>query len=186
MLIRSIGLGPDCGFAWRDLLITVDSVPDLGEFIFRAIDMGRGCTLYVGELPNSILTVQYFHDPSNETGFCGGKFVLNMKDGTQVTIKGPWSSNCSTLNKYCPELASCNVILYEDKYACGFAGYNVKRSAFKNMCAMVDDAEFRQYSETRFYAVASKPENELVNELGDILTERPTVQDLMNENDEEY
>lgn len=39
-----------------------------------------------------------FHSPKNESGFGGRTFVLDMVDGTKVSIKGPWSSNCSGIN----------------------------------------------------------------------------------------
>lgn len=187
MLIKRVELEQrNFGFPWHDLKLYVDKCPSLEEFVFRAIDLGGGSTLYAGHMPDGILTCQYAHTPGNETGFGGRRFTLNMEDGSQVEIKGPWSSRSSVLNEYCPELRSCEVVLYQDGYSSGLACYNVKEAAFEHLVEMAGNALVRREGEHRFYAVPEpEPEIELVNELGDILTERPTVQDLMDEDDEE-
>lgn len=36
--------------------------------------------------------------PNNEGGFGGRQYTINMKDGSQITLKGPWSSGCYAMN----------------------------------------------------------------------------------------
>lgn len=39
------------------------------------------------------------HNPRNETGFGGATFELPMEDGSVRRIKGPWSSNPTSISK---------------------------------------------------------------------------------------
>lgn len=66
------------------------------SFVYRALPAGEGVAYLAldGEIGSF-----FFHAPRNETGFGGAEFELKMEDGSVRSIKGPWSSSCSSVNK---------------------------------------------------------------------------------------
>lgn len=82
-----------------DLVIHLaHEAPGLDQYRFDALELECGTVLYYGTCGQ---LVRFFaHDPSNESGFGGGEFVLTMHDGSQRTIRGPWSSRSSVMNEH--------------------------------------------------------------------------------------
>ena len=66
------------------------------SFVYRALPAGDGVAYLAldGEIGSF-----FFHAPRNETGFGGAEFELKVEDGSVRSIKGPWSSSCSAMNK---------------------------------------------------------------------------------------
>lgn len=42
---------------------------------------------------------RFFSDSENHNGFGGATYNLPMRDGSIVTLKGPWASRCSVMNR---------------------------------------------------------------------------------------
>jgi hypothetical protein len=113
-------------------LFVEGSSPDDIRFVKRSLKKGEDCCTSVCDLywgSNDIGIVMFFaHIPACSVGFGGASFNLRMKDGSVETIKGPWSSNASSMNEYFPH---CMEICFVDD--CGFqlGGY----------CMLVEAAE---------------------------------------------
>ena len=91
------------------LLLLVDKMPSREQHLYKVHKSG-GSRLYWSEAEGH---VSFFcHDPSHEEGFAGREFTLNLADGGQVTIKGPWSSRAGAMNCYF-EPHCVDVVLYE-------------------------------------------------------------------------
>jgi hypothetical protein len=72
------------------MALLVDKLPDHNELIY---DVKNG--IYYAEL-DGYVSFFYYQSPGN--GYAGREFVLNMKDGSAKTLKGPWSSNSASIN----------------------------------------------------------------------------------------
>ena len=57
----------------------------------------------------------YSHNPSDQRGFGGRSFTLQMLNGPKVTIKGPWSSRAGAANRYFKECKCVDVSLTDEK-----------------------------------------------------------------------
>ena len=77
----------------KRIQITVEGEP---AYVFRELPVD-GVTAYLGE--DGVFARFFVHNPHNERGFCGGRFKLQMEDGTEVILNGPWSPAASTMNK---------------------------------------------------------------------------------------
>lgn len=73
-----------------DIKVIVDRIPEIEEMVFE-----RRGTLYFAHEDGYVNFYSYNH-PGD--GYGGRKFTLNMKDGTQSILKGPWSSNSASMN----------------------------------------------------------------------------------------
>lgn len=73
--------------------VTLDR-PPVWKYESCHIPRGTGYLARDGAVANF-----FFHAPERENGFGGRTFEFDMIDGTKVKIKGPWSSNCSTINQ---------------------------------------------------------------------------------------
>jgi hypothetical protein len=151
MHIKSVELGRDHGFPWRDLVVHVDRIPDLDNFVFDAFTTDLGITLYIGTFGD--LVKFYAHDPNSETGFGGRTFTLRMRDESEVTIKGPWSSRASVINEYFPELRCSEIILTEEGSRSRIAGYCAREALFARLCHDAGGL-FIHAGAHRFYATA--------------------------------
>ena len=91
------------GFANKPrLVLIVDKMPDSMEIEYEVKD-----NLYWGE-KNGIVSF-FSHSPENQRGYGGREFDLKMKDGSFVTIKGPWSSRAGAMNNYFPHSVDVTV-----------------------------------------------------------------------------
>lgn len=66
------------------------------SFTYRALPEERGVAYLA--LSGDVGSF-FYHTPHNETGFGGARYELQMEDGSVRSIKGPWSSSCSSMNK---------------------------------------------------------------------------------------
>lgn len=71
--------------------------PTAEKFIYKAIPINSNNTLYYGECVDFVNFL--LDDILDQTGYGGVKFILEMGDGTERTIKGPWSTRESVINK---------------------------------------------------------------------------------------
>ena len=69
--------------------------------VFERLENGR--TLYISD--NTPIVRFYCHDAFDENGYGGAEFSLKMEDGTTKIIRGPWSSNAATFNKYLTDVS---------------------------------------------------------------------------------
>ena len=74
----------------------VDKLPNRKDYRYRAYPVAGG-TLYVSD--NTEIISFFYHDKNDETGYGGSSFTLIMEDGSEVTIKGPWSSNGTAVER---------------------------------------------------------------------------------------
>jgi hypothetical protein len=90
------------------LIVEVDKTPV--HLRYRKKEVG-GETVYFAE--NEGFVAYFSHDPKNERGYGGREFDITLEDGSDVTIKGPWSSRCGVMNSlgFTP---SVEVILVEN------------------------------------------------------------------------
>jgi hypothetical protein len=60
------------------------------------------------------IVVHYYHwaGPGNTGGFGGSEYGLTMKDGSTVTLKGPWSSRSSCVNAEFFDRDPCTEVSY--------------------------------------------------------------------------
>lgn len=86
--------GRRCPCRWQ-LELLLSELPDHVERRYTAIPV-NGSTLYVSVdrgIANFML-----HTKQYENGYGGAKFDLTLVDGSDVHIKGPWSSSTATVN----------------------------------------------------------------------------------------
>ena len=60
---------------------------------YKAYELHGEGTAYLAEAPDNWLASFLWHNPSNESGYCGSKFDLPMEDGQNHVLRGPWSSS---------------------------------------------------------------------------------------------
>lgn len=69
-----------------NLVIRVDSIPPSEDLCYE-----KKGSYYFAE-QNGYVSF-FFDDPKNHEGYGGSRFDLTMKDGSKVTLVGPWSGN---------------------------------------------------------------------------------------------
>ncbi|MFP8954429.1 hypothetical protein ACLI4Z_15890 [Natrialbaceae archaeon A-arb3/5] len=91
-----------CQVDWREdvanppkLEVLVDEIPDLSEMFFEH-DEEHG--LWYAER-EGIARFFAWNGPENEGGFAGRNYTITTVDGKEVTLRGPWSSRASAMNK---------------------------------------------------------------------------------------
>lgn len=98
--IKDAMVARDVNDSWNTLVIVTDAptselTKDI-RFVKMANDRGH---VYYGVSQETGLVQQYFHTPSNETGFGGHTFELEMVDGSVAKVKGPWSGSPGSLRE---------------------------------------------------------------------------------------
>jgi hypothetical protein len=89
--------------------VVVDKIPEL--------KYNKYGNMYFGENEGY---VDFLLETNDKTGFGGRTFNLKMEDGSEVAVKGPWSSRASVCN--CMGLTPCNEVYIQEqgKYShCG-------------------------------------------------------------------
>ena len=169
----------DWNEAWDNhpnLKVTVDKVPQ-DEMVYRTYRIPGHGTLYVSD--NTEFVAFLLHSPNDESGYGGRSFTLKMEDGSEVTIRGPWSSNSTSVYQItngevdCHEVYVCETESdYPNSYCHGYAlradvykglveengGFIVHQKNFRNVISM--DSE-----------VYSKPRRRKNYETGEEYTE---------------
>lgn len=139
-----------------NLQIYADEVPDYSKIMKYECRQDR---LYYAYDEETGLVDFNYDDPNNHDGYGGRKFEYNMKDGSKVTLVGPWSSRAAVMHSVGFPLCT-SVTLKEDKYEyCGFA------------CHMLNSKLIELIKEwmpvLRFYVAANGeifiPKNQLMN-----------------------
>jgi hypothetical protein len=114
-----------------EVRVLVDRIPRKRDIIFREIPTPTGVFVY-GELDGY---VEFFHHtPTNQNGYGGAKFVVNVKTDFGPVIEksytGPWSSRPGVLH----ELTSLRVVpvsLQEETYHGTFVGHLTRWKAME-------------------------------------------------------
>lgn len=75
--------------------LLVDAIPDIRDMVFDTKSAGR-YTLYFAEQDGYVAF--FAHDPDNQRGYGGASFTLRMRDGSTVTLVGPWSSRSEVMD----------------------------------------------------------------------------------------
>jgi hypothetical protein len=119
--------------------ITVEGEP---QYIYRKIDVEGEGTAYLGE--DGGIARFFFHNPRNERGFCGANYVFEMVDGTMVSVRGPWSSSASSMNKLFQLVDPLVEVVDVTKYTSGVVAH-VRKSVLD---AMGVPLKFYQFSPT--------------------------------------
>lgn len=108
-----------------NLVVHVDNLPLREEVAFRqivhswdgAVATSRSLWGRVGDF-----CTFNFWTASDQTGYGGSTFTYKLEDGTSLSLKGPWSSNSLSMNRYFP---TCHeVTLIEDKGEFPNLGYH--------------------------------------------------------------
>ncbi len=97
-----------------------EDAPKIEEYLYSCASIGDA-TLYWAFCPRTGFVSFFYHTPHNETGFGGSTYKLHMQDGTTRTIKGPWSSNSSAMNKFFPD--SIEVTYVDSKHGFRYASH---------------------------------------------------------------
>ena len=86
------------------LHISVDKKPSIDDILFKE-HTEEGAEYYWGEKDGFVM---FFICTDNKNGFGGAHIKINLVDGTQRTLKGPWSSNPTAMANvgfpYCMEV----------------------------------------------------------------------------------
>jgi len=89
--ILKMGVEWNAGYANpAELRVLVDQIPDLSEYRYECRD-----GIYYAE-KDGFVSFMFYSQPGE--GFGGKTFKLKMKDGSIAILKGPWSSNSSSVN----------------------------------------------------------------------------------------
>lgn len=79
---------------------------DIPEFKYKVKNI-EGGILYFAENDGF---VSFFLETSDERGFSGRIFTLQMENGTEKKLKGPWSTRPGVVNNYFePHCIGCNI-----------------------------------------------------------------------------
>ncbi len=90
------------------VVIKVDEVPSREELRYVPY-FSNGCTLYVAECRGAVDFM--FHDPGNQEGYGGREFHITLVNGSNVMVKGPWSSRPGVVNQMVPGLRVMDVMI---------------------------------------------------------------------------
>lgn len=91
-----------------ELKVTVDQMPKMKDMKFKRLGEPRGYSYWAQD--GDFVTF-FFHAPGNQTGYGGSTFSGVLEDGSEFSVKGPWSSNAMDMNGEFPP--SHNVAYYE-------------------------------------------------------------------------
>lgn len=87
------------------LRLGMDALPD---FTYEVLERGNRSRIFWAEANG--LVQFYMHNPQNETGFGGCRFLFTLTSGARVEVKGPWSSRSSVMNDLgFPHSVECEV-----------------------------------------------------------------------------
>jgi hypothetical protein len=117
--------------------VLVDKIPNSSEFVYEQRD-----SCYFGE--NGGL-VSYYSYRGPDNGYGGRHFKLKMKDGTEKTLIGPWSSRSSVMNGHgFPLSKEVTITDSPDVWKRGhtFYGAAVTFDVFKQAMAFCPEADF--------------------------------------------
>ena len=90
------------------LVVHMDDYPDAGRFIFEE---RNGCYFAVDQASG---VVRFFYYAQPGRGYGGRDFTLRMKDGSERTLSGPWSSRCACMNEVgFPHSVECVIVTKE-------------------------------------------------------------------------
>lgn len=108
----------------------------------------------------------FFSKPS--TGFGGRHFTLNMTDGTQKVLIGPWSGCSNGVNKLFPEIGVTEVTIEESEFGhiAGAATISALVPFLKKMnirCGIVDEG-YGQYFQPLLEDGTSKSKRPVIQE----------------------
>lgn len=79
------------------LIVHVDETKDVVARLRYRKTSDRHGTSYLAIDAETGLANYLHHNPKNQNGYGGAKFVMKMEDGTEDHIKGPWSSRASVM-----------------------------------------------------------------------------------------
>lgn len=79
------------------LEILVDKFPDNDQSKYKIIHRTMYSLIYYSETEGLIRS--FYHTSKDQSGYGGGTFKLNMEDGSQISIKGPWSISAPYFNE---------------------------------------------------------------------------------------
>lgn len=103
------------------LKLLVDELPPMSSLIYKSKDIG-GSTLFYAELDGYVSFM--VHSPRDECGFGGRTFHLHLEDGTQVAIKGPWSSRSGVVNQHFGPCLEVSITAESEVWEQGFTFYS--------------------------------------------------------------
>lgn len=73
------------------LKILVDKMPDHDKRIYKVKSYSGGRRAFFSSTEG--LVNFFLHNPKDEKGYAGRVFTAKLEDGSEVKVKGPWSSN---------------------------------------------------------------------------------------------
>lgn len=149
----------DCRVNWMEkwdnkpyLELMVDRIPEDSEMIFEQKD-----DLFYAE-KDGYVRFFYYSQPGN--GFGGARYPITMKDGSEMILKGPWSSRAGCMNNagFKPSL---DVVITNDKEAfdrgytflASHATLEICEKAVEKFCPEVMLKEEDYYGETCYHPV---------------------------------
>lgn len=140
--------------------IEVDQIQSLEAHCFRYEER---CGVYRAEDTEGFGSFFYWKGPDNNGGFGGRHIPIIMQDGSEVVLKGPWSSNSEAVNQQFPDrnplIEVCLIVKTDQKdfngqpYYQRFAGI----ATVKLCCALLHSMEL-SYIELMDYLLNKKLE----------------------------
>lgn len=122
------------------LVIHVDHWPRGEEFQYQVLNR-QGSNLYWAQHPDGAVSF-HCHNLSNENGYGGAIFKLNMLDGSTKEIRGPWSSRSGVMNNYFPH--STEVQIKEESTGYNLGGH-ISIELAKRVAAMAGVQLVKEY-----------------------------------------
>lgn len=114
-----------------DLKVWVDRIAKWEDRVYHRKVFPGGDASYWCNVPDTPFVTFFHHNPRNERGYGGSVFAGKLVDGTEFSVRGPWSSNSMDMNQYFP--MTTGVTLYEtegDYPGLGYGGWAMKSEEF--------------------------------------------------------
>jgi len=136
-----------------ELEVLADHLPDYKDLRYEE---NNGC--YFAERDGYVSFFYHSGNPEQQEGYFGRHFHITMKDGTEKTLKGPWSSRSGVMNKMGFE-PSREVAIFTDQasYDRGYIAYaghiteRLFKLAVKTFCPGVVVEPREKYGETTLF-----------------------------------
>ena len=119
---------------YPDLEVLVDELPNRGLLRYQHKE-----NCYFAELPDGYVSFYYWTGQQSQ-GYGGSHFPITMADGSQVILKGPWSSRCGVMNAvgFTPSVDLCYTETWGRMLLAGAMTLEVVETALKTYLPEVE------------------------------------------------
>jgi len=141
------------------LEVIVDNIPDYSEIMEYECKKFEKIELYYASDEKTGLVNFYLSDFEDHRGFGGRSFKLNMKDGSVVTLVGPWSSRPAIFHKagfpFCT-----NIYITEERYNhCSYAAFMLNSKLEELIKEFLPELQYYIAANGKIYIPKNQPLN---------------------------